>query len=329
MSRSYRGALAVHAAVVGVTLVVAIRGLGAQAAAAPDRGGAPWAATQQALGGSGAMQPGGVLRFGFPRSDLQVTVDGVPIRASFALGSWVAFRRAGSGAHASATAMGDLVLTEEEVGPVMLALQQGGVEQTALHNHLLHESPRVMYMHIVAHGDPARIAATVRAALGHSGTPIAAAPAAGAAPPIDLDTAAVARAIGVRGKVNGGVYQVSVPRRERIMDHGVEVPPSMGVATAINFQPTGGGKAAITGDFVMVASEVNPVIRALGEHGIHVTALHSHMLTESPRLFFMHFWANDDAATLAGGLRAALDRMNVGTAARSGGDGRPRGRAGE
>jgi hypothetical protein len=111
--------------------------------------------------------------------------------------------------------------------------------------------------------------------------------------------------------MNGGVYQVSVPRRERVTDHGIEIPPAMGVATAINFQPTGGGKAAITGDFVMTAAEVTPVIRALREHGIQVTALHSHMLTESPRLFFMHFWANDDAVTLARGLRAALDRMAV------------------
>jgi hypothetical protein len=177
---------------------------------------------------------------------------------------------------------------------------------------VLGETPRVMYMHVAGEGDPAKLAQAVRTALGQSKTPMnAPAPAAASAPAIELDTAAVAAALGVSGKVNGGVYQVSVPRRERVTDHGTEVPPAMGVATAINFQPTGGGRAAVTGDFVMIASEVNPVIRALQENGIEPTALHSHMLTESPRLFFMHFWANDDAPKLARGLRAALDHMAV------------------
>jgi hypothetical protein len=294
--------------------------------AAPANGGPAWAAVQQALGGKGTMQPGGVLRFGFPRSDLQVTADGVPVRPGLALGSWVAFKRVGAGGRGDAVAMGDLVLTEDEVGPVMQALQQGGIEQTALHNHLLHESPRVMYMHVMGRGEPAKIAQTIRTALAASKTPMpqaaaaatgdeddatgASTPAAPASAAIDLDTAAVARALGFAGKVNGGVYQVSAPRAERITDHGMEVPPAMGVATALNFQPAGGGKAAITGDFVLTAAEVNPVIRALRAHGIQVTALHSHMLTENPRLFFMHFWANDDAVTLARGLRAALDRTN-------------------
>jgi hypothetical protein len=172
------------------------------------------------------------------------------------------------------------------------------------------ESPRVMYMHIMAHGDAGKIAAAIRSALGETATPMES-PAASNAAEIDLDTAGVARALGVTGKVNGGVYQVSVPRRDRVTDHGMEVPPSMGVATAINFQPTGGGKAAITGDFVMTAGEVNRVIRALQAGGIEVTALHSHMLTETPRLLFMHFWANDDAVKLAGTLRSALDQMAV------------------
>jgi hypothetical protein len=167
-----------------------------------------------------------------------------------------------------------------------------------------------MYMHIDARGDAATIAATIRRALGRTATPMEP-PAAPSPAAIELDTAGIARVLGTTGKVNGGVYQVSVPRRNRVTDQGMEVPPSMGVATAINFQPTGAGKAAITGDFVMVASEVNPVIRALRDRGIDVTALHSHMLSESPRLFFMHFWANDDAVALAHGLRAALDQMAV------------------
>jgi hypothetical protein len=271
---------------------------------------ADWAAVDQALGRKGAQQPGGVMRYSFPRSDLQVTANGVQIKPALALGGWIAFKEMAG----EAMMMGDLVLTEDEVGPVMRALQQKGVQQTALHNHVLKESPRVMYMHVAGLGEAVKLAQAVRTALGQTKTPMAP-PAASTAGTIDLDTAAVARALGVGGKVNGGVYQVSVPRRETIREGGHEVPPAMGVATAINFQPTGNGKAAITGDFVLVASEVNPVIRALQTNGIEVTALHSHMLDEEPRLFFMHFWANDDAMKLARGLRAALDRMTVKTAA--------------
>jgi hypothetical protein len=201
-------------------------------------------------------------------------------------------------------------LTEDEIGPVMRALQANGIEQTALHNHVLHETPRVMYMHILAHGDPVAVARSIRQALALTKTPLtppsASAPAAAAA--TDIDTLGIARTLGVAGKSNGGVYQVSVPRTETIREGGMDIPPSMGVATGINFQPTGGGKAAITGDFVLRPNEVNPVIRALRDNGIEVTAVHSHMLDEEPRLFFMHFWANDDAVKLARGLRAALDQ---------------------
>ena len=205
-------------------------------------------------------------------------------------------------------AMGDLVLTDDEVNTVMRALQAGGVEQTALHNHVLSETPHVMYMHIMAYGDAAKIARTIHDALALSKVPLGP-PSPPAAPSaVDLDTAGIAQALGVAGKLNGIVYQVSVPRSEKIREMGHEVPPSMGVATAINFQPTGGGKAAITGDFVLRGAEVNTVIRVLRERGIEVTALHSHMIDEEPRLYFMHFWANDDAVTLAKGLRAALDQ---------------------
>jgi len=292
---------------VGMTLSCAMPAA-AQVTSPPSDGGPSWAAVQQALGGRGSMQPGDVLRFGFPRTDLTVVADGVTLKPTLALGSWVAFKR--MGASGESVVMGDLVLTEGEVSPVMLALQQNGVEQTALHQHVLRESPRVLYMHIDAHGDALKIANAIRIAIGASKTPLTAPTASTPSVPaaFELDTAAIARTLGVAGRVNGGVYQVNAARAERIMAHGMEVPPSMGVATVMNFQPTGGGKAAITGDFVMTAAEVNPVIRALREHGIEVTALHSHMLDESPRLFFMHFWANADAATLAAGLRAALDQ---------------------
>jgi len=265
-----------------------------------------WKAVDQALGRAGAMQPGDVYKFGFPRSDLHVTVGGVSIKPSLALGSWVAFKQ---GTDGQVTLMGDLVLTEHEVEPVMQTLQAGGVEQTAVHNHLLGESPHVFYMHIMGHGDAATLAASVHAALALTGTPPASAPVP--APALALDTATLSKTLGFAGKVAGGVYQVGVARLDTVQVDGMVVPPSMGVATALNFQPTGEGKAAITGDFVLTGSEVNPVLRALRSNGIEVTALHSHMLSETPRLFFMHFWANGDAGKLAKGLREALDHMNV------------------
>lgn len=266
-----------------------------------------WAPVEEALGRKGAMQPGDVIKFSFPRSDLTVTVGGVTLKPALALGGWLAFKETAKG---QAMAMGDLVLTDDEVSAVMRALQSGGVEQTALHNHLLNESPHVMYMHVSAHGDATKIARTLHDALALTRTPLGAAAAPGAPSAADLDTAGIGNALGVRGKLNGVVYQVSVSRKEKVTEMGNEVPPSMGVSTAINFQPTGGGKAAITGDFVLRGSEVNPVLRALRDHGIDVTALHSHMIGEEPRLYFMHFWANDDAVTLAKGLRAALDKTH-------------------
>jgi hypothetical protein len=262
-----------------------------------------WNAVDRALGRQGAAQPGGVQRYSFPRSDLRVVVGTTTLRPALALGSWVAFKATTNG---QAIAMGDLVLTDDEVPAVMSALQAGGVEQTALHNHVLNETPHVMYMHIMGRGEPGTIAKTIHDALATSHTPLAA-PATAPPPALDIDTAAIAKALGHSGKANGGVYQVSIPRPEKIQDHGMEVPPSMGVATAINIQGTGSGRAVATGDFVLLASEVNPAIRALRSHNIVVTGLHSHLLSESPRLLFMHFWADDELAKVTSGLRAAID----------------------
>jgi hypothetical protein len=267
--------------------------------------GQGWSAVEQAIGRSGVAQAGDVYRFNFPRTDLKVMVGPVQLKPALALGGWVAFKRVGN----SAIATGDLVLLESEVNPVISALQAGGVEQTAIHHHVMNESPRILYMHIHGRGDPVAIARAVKSAVAVTKIPPASQPRA-QQPALDLDTAKVARALGRSGKANGGVYQVGVPRAETIREMGVDIPPTMGLATSINFQPTGGGKTAITGDFVMIASEVNDVIRALRASGISVTALHSHMLMEEPRLFFMHFWANDDAERLAKGLRAALDKTN-------------------
>lgn len=277
---------------------------GATATAAQQ--GIDWKAVETAIGRPAVTQPGDVYRFNFPRSDMRVTAGGIQIRPALALGGWVAMKATTGGV----VAMGDLVLAEDEVAPVMSRLQQGGVEQTALHHHVLHEAPRVLYMHVHGHGDAVKIAETIRAAVALTKAPPPQPAGAPSTQPLGIDTAQIAQTLGHAGRVNGGVYQVSVPRAETIRQGNFEIPPSMGLGTAINFQPTGGGKAAITGDFVMVASEVNGVIRALRENGIEITSLHNHLLTEEPRLFFMHFWANDDAVKLARGLRAALDLTN-------------------
>jgi len=205
--------------------------------------------------------------------------------------------------------MGDLVLLESEVNRVISILQDGGIEQSAVHNHLMSESPHVMYVHFEGHGDAVKLATTLHRALEATKTPFDSAAASSTS--IDLPAADLDRIMRASGKVNGGVYQFSIARGNEITENGMTIPPSMGTATAINFQPTGHGKAAISGDFVMTSNEVNKVIRALRHGGIDVTALHSHMLDEQPRLFFMHFWANADAKQLASTLRAALDEMNV------------------
>ena len=270
---------------------------------------ADWSAVASALGKSGTEMPGGVYRVGMPRTDLHVTLDGVAIRPTLALGSWLAFQKMGS----EAMVMGDLVLTETEVNPVMKRLTDAGIEITALHNHLLRAQPATLYMHVLGHGDPVKLATALHDGLALSKTPMGAPAATAAAQPeqIDLDTAMIDSTLGAKGKIVGGVYQFGIPRAETVRDGGMEVPVAMGSGEAINFQPTGGGKAAITGDFVLTGTEVNPVLRALRENGIEVTAVHNHMLDDEPRLFFMHFWANDDAVKLAQGIRAALDKVKV------------------
>ncbi len=265
-----------------------------------------WQKVDDALGRKPAAVAGDAHRYGFPRTHLNVTLDGVTIKPALALGGWVAFKPMRS----EAMVMGDLVLLETEIAPVMTKLIENGIEITAVHNHLLRANPATFYLHIGGTGDPIKMATAIRTALAQSKTPLAAS-AATAPPTIELDTSQLDQIIGVKGRANGGVYQFGVPRRDPETEEGTALTPSgpLGLASGIGFQPTGGGKAAITGDFVLTADEVNPVIKALRANGIEVTALHSHMLDEQPRLFFMHFWANDDAIKLAHGLRAALDHM--------------------
>ena len=287
----------------GFGVVAAVAASTGVRAADPD-----WKAVEQALGKPGQMQAGDVFRIGMPRTDLNVTVKGVPVKAGFALGSYAAFKQMGE----RAMVMGDLVLLDQEVPGVMSGLFAGGLEVTAVHNHLNEMSPHVMYMHYGGHGDAVQMARALRQALSASATPLGGAPAAAApAAGPTLDTKAIEQAIGRSGRdAGGGVFQVTVPRAEALTEMGQPLLPAMGVVTAINFQPTSDGKAAITGDFVLIDKEVNAVAKTLRQHGVDVTAIHNHALMDTPRLFYMHFWANDDPTKLAQGLKAALDQTN-------------------
>jgi hypothetical protein len=264
-----------------------------------------WTKVDDALGRKATVSED-VHRYGFPRSDLHVTLDGVSVKPALALGGWTAFKPM----QGQVVVMGDLVLLEGEIAPVMSRLVDGGIEVTAVHNHILRANPATFYMHIVGHGDAVKMAKAIHDALAESRTPLTTPAVSAPAESLDLDTKSLEQALGAKGQTNGGVYQVTVPRREPVVENGMAISPPgpTGVATGINFQPTGNGKAAITGDFVLTGDEVNPVIKALRSNGIEVTAVHSHMLDEQPRLFFLHFWANDDALKLAKGLRAALDK---------------------
>jgi hypothetical protein len=287
------------------TLALLVASAHLAAASAP----AGWDAIDQVFGQPGKDQPGDVHKFSWPRRDLHVRITDVLVEPSLALGSWAAFKKMETGD--GAMAMGDLVLLGPEVAPVVGALEEGGFEILAIHNHLVNESPRVMYVHFQGKGDAAALAKTLKAALGKTKTPLAPAPGAAPASPTaaqqkTLDK--VQEVLGRTGSMAGRVLQVSVPRAEAIRDSGMEVPPSMGMATAINFEAVG-TRAATTGDFVLLADEVNPVIRELHAHGIEATALHSHMLAETPRLFFLHFWGVGTPEQIAQGVRAALARL--------------------
>ena len=266
-----------------------------------------WKAVEQALGKLGQLQPGDVFRVGMPRTDLSVTVKGVPVKAGFALGSYAAFKQMGD----QAMVMGDLVLLDQEIPGVMSGLFSGGLEVTAVHNHVNEVSPHVMYMHYEGHGDAVQLAKALRQALSASATPLG----APATPPVaggpTIDTKLIEQTLGRSGRdLGAGVFQVTVPRAEAITENGMPLLPAMGVVTVLNFQAVADGKAAITGDFVLIDKEVNPVARTLRQYGVDVTAIHNHGLLDVPRLFYLHFWAVDLPARLAQALRAALDQTN-------------------
>jgi hypothetical protein len=310
MKLPFRRTVLVGSMLLGSVSMVLVAGGGA-AIGAPSRQATDvdWSAVQDAVGRPGTMMPGDVYRIGIPRTDLKVTVEGVPVQAGFALGSYAAFKQFDDGT----MVMGDLVLLDEEVNGVMSGLFDQGFEVTALHNHLNTMSPHVMYMHYEGHGDALQLAQSLHQALSASATPLSpAVPPPPAATPTgpQLDIPTLDGILGYSGRANGSVIQYTVARSEKLMEMGHELLPAMGVATAINFQPTAANTGSITGDFVLMGSEVNPVAQALRANGIEVTAMHQHHIDETPRLFYMHFWANADPANLAHGLRAALDQTN-------------------
>jgi hypothetical protein len=270
-------------------------------------------AIEKAIGKAGEMKDD-VYKVSMPRNDLSVTVKGVKIKPGLALGSWVAFTRAGG----KAVMDGDLVLTEDEVAPVFDKLRKEGIEVTALHNHLIGETPRVMFLHVAGKGNAAELAKQIKAALSLTATPIGESTtktgevsAIAGSEDAGLSAEQIQKELGHKGNVKGGVLQVSVPRRELIKMEGATLPPSMGMATALNFQAAGDGRVAATGDFVLTKDEVGRVTKALVEHGITVTALHNHLVHGTPELYFMHFWAHDSGDKVATGLRAGLDAMHT------------------
>ncbi|MDF3301682.1 DUF1259 domain-containing protein [Streptomyces tropicalis] len=267
---------------------------------------ADWADVRTALG-----RPGDMRRFmyhtAFPRRDLKVFSRGVRIDPALALGTHVSFVRY---ADRSTLLMGDVVVTEGELQRFCDVLQQHGIMQTAIHKHLLAHEPAVWWLHVHAHGhDPAAVARGLRAALDRTGTPPAG-PAA-PSPPVDLDTTAIDAAMGVKGAPDGVIYKSTFVRRETVTDGHLVLPPGLGSTTSVNFQPLGGGRAAVSGDLVMIAGEVQPVLTALRRGGVELVELHHHNLDDRPRLFFVHYWAVGGAVRLARAVRKAVDTTNV------------------
>jgi len=308
--------LALMASVTATSMALVIFSGGSAAIGAPARQAeVDWNAVQDAVGRPGTIMNGGVFRIGIPRSDLKVTVNQVPVQSGFALGSYAAFKQYDDGA----MVMGDLVLLDEEVNLVMQGLFDQGFEVSALHNHVNNISPHIMYMHYEGHGDALQLAQALHTALSASATPLSpAVPLPPAAPPSgpQLDVGALDAILGYSGRANGSVIQYTMARKETIVEGGHELLPAMGVATALNFQPTSSNTAATTGDFALMANEVEPVAQALKISGIDVTAMHQHHIGEQPKVYYMHFWGNTDPSALAQGLRAALDQTNSAAQAR-------------
>ena len=270
---------------------------------------ADWKPVADALGRTGKLGDNNTAyRVNLVRNDLHVTTDGVAIKPGLSLGGYAAFVRYDNN---QTLLMGDLVVTEAELPKVTDALQAHGLAQTALHKHLLEQTPPVWWTHVHGMGDAAQLAQGLKAALDATSIGPAIPPPA-QQPQVDIDTAGVEQALGRKGTPDSGLFKYSIPRKDTIVEDGHVLPAaSLNLTTVINFQPVGGGRAAINGDFVLTAPEVQKVIQALRAGNIQIVELHNHGLTEQPRLFYMHYWAVDDAVTLAKVLRPALDATNL------------------
>lgn len=260
---------------------------------------------EKILGAPGQMQVGAVV-FSFPRSDIKVTIDGEPVPTAFGFGSWTAWKEMGK----ESMVMGDLVLLQKEINPVISALAEANINVTALHNHFLGEEPRIMYMHIYGMGQKATLAWGIRAALDKTGTPKSPPSASSGTPSsLQLDAKRMQEIIGHTGKVGGSVLKITLGRAGVKMGR-TEVTSSMGLNTWVAFIGTN-ERAHVAGDVAMTASEVNKVIRALRKGGINLTAVHNHMLDEEPRIFFLHYWGTGPADKLARTVREAFDQAKV------------------
>ncbi|WP_256725894.1 DUF1259 domain-containing protein [Streptomyces sp. IMTB 2501] len=266
---------------------------------------ADWKPVAGTLGRTGTLMKGTVYHVVLARKDLKVTTQGVAIKPGLSLGGYANFAKY----HDGTMLMGDLVVTETELPKVTDALQAAGIEQTALHKHLLQQTPAIWWTHIHAMGDPVKLAKGLKSALDATAIPPASPPPA-TQPPIALDTTGIDKALGRKGAADGGIYKFTIARANTITDGTHVLPPALGLTTGINFQPLGGNKAAINGDFVMTAPEVQKVIQALRKGNIDIVELHNHALNDQPRLFYLHYWATADGVTLAKALRPALDATN-------------------
>ncbi|WP_394845442.1 DUF1259 domain-containing protein [Pendulispora brunnea] len=265
-----------------------------------------YSSVARVFGKQGKPFPGGLYKFEFPRTDLKLTVRGLELSSSLTHTTSFIFYPMKND---QVMVMADFVATETEAQAVMSKLSGTSVKMAAMHKHLLSEEPRVLWIHLMANGDQAEIARLVHGALAQTG-------ALGAAPPKPVehtvDTAKLDQILGGTGVMDAGVRHYLFPRKESMKMHGMPVPSTFGAMASLRFQPTGEGKAAINGDFAMLADEVQGVVDTLRAHGIEIAELHHHDLWDEPRLFYLHFWANDDAVKLARALRAALDKTNVG-----------------
>ncbi|MFI5252422.1 MAG: DUF1259 domain-containing protein [Bacteroidota bacterium] len=263
-----------------------------------------WSQIEKLFQKKGATQ-GDMFKITFPRTDLDVTMESIKISPDLALTTWLVFKPAGK----SAVMMGDLVILDSEVPRVELMLDSAGIAVTGMHNHIIGESPEIIYMHIMATGDAVKLAGTMKNIFAATGTPIG---ETATRTSKYFDWSPVDSIMGTKGTVKGDVVQYGIPLKEKVMDNGMEITPYMGLTTSVNFQ-IDGSNAAVTGDFVLLSRDVQAVMHTLLSYDIPVTAIHNHLMNESPKIYFLHFWGYDEPVHLANGIHAALDAIGKGT----------------